>query len=104
MKNAVRVADPCLALHRHWLIRRLAPDCSRIELSSLPRGHDEARLLWMMGWETANIHLGTAKLRRLVLADLGRRKSAWLAKAAVRTGETVERDWRRWCKIAAREE
>ncbi len=104
VKNAVRVPDPCLALHGQWLIRRLAPDCSRIELSSLPRGHDEARLLWMMGWETANIHLGTPKQRRRVLADLGRRKNAWLAKAAMRTAETVGRDWRRWCKIAARED
>ncbi len=104
LKGAVRVPDPCLAVHGHWLIRRLAPDCSRISLSSLPRGHDEARLLWMMGWETANIHLGTPRQRRAVLADLGRRKKAWLVKAATRMGETVARDWRRWCKIAARDE
>jgi uncharacterized protein (DUF2252 family) len=98
-KAAVRVPDPCLAVHRDWLIRRLAPDCSRIRLASLPRGHDEARLLWMMGWETANIRL-VPKQRRAVLADLGRRRNGWLLKAAERTGETVARDWRRWCKIA----
>ena len=60
----------------------------------------EARLLWMMGWETANIHLGSPRQRRAILADLGRRKSAWLPKAATRMGEAVARDWRKWCKIA----
>jgi hypothetical protein len=100
VRRAVRVPDPCLGLHAEWLIRRLAPDCSRIRLASLPRGHDEARLLWMMGWETANIHLGSPGQRRAILADLSRRKSAWLPKAATRMGEAVARDWRKWCKIA----
>jgi uncharacterized protein (DUF2252 family) len=100
IRRAVRVPDPCLAVHGPWLIRRLAPDCSRIALGSLPRGHDESRLLWMMGWETANMHLGTPAQRRAILADLRRRKSAWLAKAAQRMGESVTRDFRRWRKLA----
>jgi uncharacterized protein (DUF2252 family) len=100
VRNAVRVPDPCAAVHGEWLIRRLAPDCSRIQLGSLPRGHDEQRLLWMMGWETGNVHLGTPKQRRAVLADIGKRKNAWLVKSAARMGETVARDWGKWCKIA----
>ena len=83
--------------------RRLAPDCSRIRLASLPRGHDESRLLWMMGWDTANIHLGTPKQRRAILLDLGRRKRGWLPKAAARMTETVTRDWRKWGKITREE-
>ena len=75
-RRAVRVPDPCLAVHGAWLIRRLAPDCSRIRLASLPRGHDEARLLWMMGWETANMHLGTPRQRRAILGILARRRTA----------------------------
>jgi len=31
----------------------------RIELASLPEGRDEARLLYDMGWETANMHFGS---------------------------------------------
>jgi Uncharacterized protein conserved in bacteria (DUF2252) len=100
VRSAVRVPDPCLSIHGEWLIRRLAPDCSRIRLASLPRGHDESRLLWMMGWETANIHLGSPGQRRAILADLARRKNAWLPKSAARMAETVARDWRKWCKIA----
>jgi uncharacterized protein (DUF2252 family) len=98
LARAVRVPDPFLAVHGQWLIRRLAPDCSRIELASLPRGSDESRLLWMMGWETANMHLGTPGQRKAILADLKARKGTWLTKAAGRMALAVEHDWRRWRK------
>jgi len=98
IRRAVRVPDPCLSLHGEWLIRRLAPDCSRIELASLPRNRDEDRLLWMMGWETANMHLGSATKARAVLADLQGRKRSWLAGAAAHMALAVERDWRKWRK------
>ena len=98
LHQAVRVPDPFVAVHGKWLIRRLAPDCSRIELASLPRGRDENRLLWMMGWETANMHLGTPRQRRAILAHLGRAKGSWLLKAAERMGAAVDRDWRKWRK------
>jgi hypothetical protein len=54
----------------------------------------------MMGWETANIHLGTPAQRRAILTDLGRRKNAWLARTAQRMCEAVTRDFRKWGKIA----
>jgi hypothetical protein len=95
---AVRVPDPFLHVEGKWLVRRLAPDCSRIELASLPRGHDENRLLWMMGWDTANMHLGTPKQRKRILADLAKRKGPWLARAARKMAQALERDWRRWGK------
>ena len=98
LRHALRVPDPFLEVHGQWLIRRLAPDCSRIELASLPRGRDEDRLLWMMGWETANIHLGSPDKRRPILADLRHRGDRWLCPAARRMAELVERDWRKWRK------
>jgi hypothetical protein len=100
--RAVRVPDPFLSIHGEWLIRRLAPDCSRIELASLPRNHDESRLLYMMGWETANVHLGTAAVRQRILADLARRKGPWLARSARSMAGALEHDWRRWRKAQAR--
>ena len=98
IRRAVRVPDPFLRVHGEWLIRRLAPDCSRIELSTLPRDRDESRLLWMMGWDTANMHLATPGMRGRILADLAARKRTWLAKAAVSMVGTLERDWRKWRK------
>jgi hypothetical protein len=102
IRCAVRVPDPFLSVHGKWLIRRLAPDGSRIELASLPRNRDEHRLLWMMGWETANMHLGTPDKARPILADLAERKSNWLASAAARMAQAVERDWRKWRKLSRR--
>jgi uncharacterized protein (DUF2252 family) len=101
IRRAVRVPDPFLHVHGIWLLRRLAPDCSRIELPSLPRNNDESRLLWMMGWETANMHLATPQQRPRILADLEARRSGWLVKAAARMAQELERDWRRWRKARA---
>jgi hypothetical protein len=38
---AVRCRDPFVRLQKRWIVRRLAPDCSRIELSALPKERDE---------------------------------------------------------------
>ena len=37
-------------LKQHWIVRRLAPDCSRIELAELPEEQDAVRLLHSMGY------------------------------------------------------
>jgi hypothetical protein len=79
-----------------WLIRRLAPDCSRIELGSLPKRRDEGRLLKQMGWEAANIHLGTRGAARSIGIDLARRKQGWLRDAATRMGRRLRADWKDW--------
>jgi hypothetical protein len=102
LRRAVRVPDPFLTVEGKWLIRRLAPDGSRIELASLPGNRDEDRLLWMMGWETANMHLGSADKVRLILADLKKRKRNWLSSAAARMAQAVERDWRKWGRVSRR--
>lgn len=58
-KRAVRCQDPYLKVTRHWIARRLAPDCSRIDLAELPRKRHEVALFRAMGWEIANIHCGS---------------------------------------------
>ena len=63
LDTAVRCRDPFVRFQKRWIVRRLAPDCSRIELSDMPRERDEIRLLRAMGWETANVHLGGIKPR-----------------------------------------
>jgi uncharacterized protein DUF2252 len=94
-EGAVRVADPFFEIRRRWVVRRLAPDCGRIELTHLPRGHDERRLLHAMGTETANIHLGCASASR-VLRDMGRRSAHWLEADARRMADAILRDWEQW--------
>jgi hypothetical protein len=81
LNSAVRCRDPFVRFQKRWIVRRLAPDCSRIELAALPAERDELRLLHAMGWETANVHLGTAK-RKTLGADLTKRPKGWLYRAA----------------------
>jgi hypothetical protein len=96
LECAVRVPDPFVRPYDGWLLRRLAPDCSRIELASLPASGDEERLLYAMGWETANVHFGTPRAIPAIKRDLSRRPGNWLHKAAKAMLRATEHDWREW--------
>jgi uncharacterized protein DUF2252 len=94
--RAVRAPDPFLDIKRVWLLRRLAPDCSRVELSSLPKMNDELKLLAAMGWETANVHIGTKLAIRKIAADLRSRPAKWLRKATEDMADATNSDWKEW--------
>ncbi len=97
LDRALRCPDPFAKLCGRWMLRRLAPDCSRIELSSLPATHDAVKLLYDMGWETANVHLGSAK-PAVLLRDLAKRPSGWLHRTAEEMFESTTHDWQTWRK------
>jgi hypothetical protein len=92
LDNAVRCRDPFVRVRQNWIVRRLAPDCSRIELYALPKNRDEIRLLHAMGWETANVHLGSRK-PRVLQADLSKRPPGWLLHAARKMEKAVLADF-----------
>ncbi len=96
LRRAVRCPDPYVQLRGHWIVRRLSPHCSRIELEALGTSRSECRLLAAMGRETANIHLGTEEKRRSILKDLRGRKQNWLLSAAQAMASATEKDWRVW--------
>jgi hypothetical protein len=98
ISRAVRCPDPFVQLRGHWIVRRLSPHCSRIELSLLPTNRDELRLLSAMGWETANIHLGTVDAQKYIRRHLDRLKPNWLFAAAKDMEKAVTSDWRAWKK------
>jgi Uncharacterized protein conserved in bacteria (DUF2252) len=98
LRRAVRAPDPTYAMSNGWIVRRLAPDCSRIELEDLPRGRDEERLVRAMGWETANLHTGRKRVD--ILADLKGRPRRWLETSALAMADSVETEWRQWVKRA----
>jgi len=95
LEKSIRCPDPFVTVRRRWIVRRLAPDCSRIELIDLPREKDAARLLHAMGWETANVHLGSAGAPSLLL-DLASRPAGWLHEAAKQMLAAVRADWEAW--------
>ncbi len=98
ISRAVRVLDPFVRLQGKWIVRRLAPHCSRIELASVPKERDERRLLHAMGYETANVHLGSRNTIRAVRQDLKKRGSGWLHDAVKEMAKAVTKDWEEWKK------
>ena len=97
LRTSVRAADPMVAVRPPWLVRRLSPDCFRIELAELPKRRDENVLLYSMGWETANVHLGSGKAAD-IKRDLRALGNDWLHQAAKTMREAVIEDWERWKK------
>lgn len=98
ISRAARVPDPFLCIEGNMMYRRLAPDCSRIPLATLPKDHDEARLLRAMGFETANVHAGSKQGVAAMRGDFGTRPEGWLHRAAKRMAKAVRRDWKDWRK------
>lgn len=96
LRRAVRCPDPCFKVEGKWIVRRLSPSCRKIHLEHLPQKRNEERLLYSMGWETANVHLGTPRVRVHIRKDLKRRKSDWLFEAARAMVKAVRRDWKKW--------
>jgi uncharacterized protein (DUF2252 family) len=96
LDRSVRDIDPFVRLRGSWIVRRLAPDCSRVELASMPKERDEGRLLRAMGFETANVHLGTARAAKAILRDLTKRPADWLHEAATAMVKATTADWREW--------
>ena len=93
--GAVRAPDPFYRTEGAWVVRRLAPHCSRIGLDGLGKA-DAGRVLHAMGAETANVHLGTPGVGSEVLKDLAGRKVGWLEAAARAMAEATEKDWAAW--------
>lgn len=98
LARAVRVPDPTVSQPQQWLIRRLAPDCSRIELDQLPAKRDELKLLHAIGFETANVHLGTPDAVKKIAADLRQRRPQWLYEASKAMERATIDDWKQWRK------
>jgi Uncharacterized protein conserved in bacteria (DUF2252) len=96
LDRSVRDLDPFVRLRGRWIVRRLAPDCSRVELSNMPKERDESKLLHAMGFETANVHLGTRSAAKRILADLGKRSTDWLHEAATAMVKATTADFMEW--------
>ncbi len=100
INRAVRSPDPFVQMRGRWIVRRLSPHCCRIELTVLPKGKEELRLLFAMGWETANIHLGSRSVVKQIRQHLDRLKPGWLLASARNMAAAVTGDWNIWRKSA----
>jgi Uncharacterized protein conserved in bacteria (DUF2252) len=101
LSQAVRCPDPFVQVRGRWMVRRLGPHCSRIELETLRAAGDELRLLHAMGWETANIHLGSPNAKKTIQPHLKKLKAGWLHAAAKSMVKALKNDWHAWRKANA---
>jgi uncharacterized protein (DUF2252 family) len=96
LARAVRRPDPVMKVYEGWVVRGLAPDRCRIDLVELGPERDETRMMRAMGWETANIHLGTRPAVKNILQDLKQRKPGWLKRSAEKMVAATLNDWQMW--------
>src|SRR5580692_9680501 len=96
LDQAIRCPDPFVRLSGRWLVRQLAPDSSPIEIETMSGQKDQDRLLHAMAWETANVHLGTARAATRIIADLNSRSGKWLRTAVKDMAAATIGDWKQW--------
>jgi hypothetical protein len=66
-----------------------------VELSDLPKDHYDKKLLRAMGYEVANVHLGSVAAKTL-RGDLAIRTQDWLHDSAHAMLEAIKTDWQNW--------
>jgi hypothetical protein len=97
-RGKYRAPDPFLDVHGKWILRRLAPDSRKIELSEDARTDLASDFLQAMAFDLASIHaagsVGIGALQR----DLERRPRGWLYHAAKTAAAAVEKDFEAWCR------
>ncbi len=102
LQHAARVPDPHFQIHDKWLVRQLAPDIAKIEMPKNMRDKRLAlapALLRLMGWETANIHLGSRNPGALeeLLKELDH-EERWFPTATERMAACTRKDHAAWAK------
>jgi hypothetical protein len=104
LQRAIRSPDPHFQVHDKWLVRRIAPDSLKIDL---PESQDDQKLalaptlLRLMGFETANVHLGSCAPAELIqsLEKLNRKPgSKWLEQATDRMVNAIHKDHHAWAE------
>src|SRR5262245_31771117 len=96
--GALRSPDPFFRKSGSWIARRYGPQSGRLPVRQLGEAADAHRLLRAMGWETANIHLGTKSAVAAIKRDLHRRRGDWLVDAAKRMTLAHASDWGSWSR------
>ncbi len=98
IRAAVRSRDPFQKIEGSWLIRRLSPDPNPIEIKDLPQKRDEQALLYAMGTDAANVHLGSKSAVNRICKTWAARKARWLRAAAKEMAKAMVRDWKKYAK------
>jgi hypothetical protein len=97
-RGKYRAPDPFLDVQGKWIMRRLAPDSRKIELSEDATTNLESYLLQAMAFDLASIHAAGSVGIDALQRDLERRPRGWLYHAAKTAAAAVEKDFEGWCR------
>lgn len=93
--GAYRAPDPSLVAADGFLLRRVAPDDRKLDLSDVAKRGLTLTLLEAMGGEIGSIHAAHRRASAIV-DDLAVRQTGWLHGAAQRAQQAVKEDYRAW--------
>lgn len=88
--------DPWFKLNGRIAVRRLSPNNRKIEADKAVALLLMPDMLRVMGFEIANVHVGTRPSWAEISRDLSKRRGGWLAASANRAVEAVARDYADW--------
>ncbi|MBR0840833.1 DUF2252 family protein [Bradyrhizobium liaoningense] len=94
-----RAPDPHLDMSDRFIIRRIAPDQRKLDLSNRTGPRLRLDLLWAMGFDLGAVHAATGGAKAKIERDLDGRKDGWLHGAAKVAAGDVRRDFEEWRKV-----
>lgn len=94
-RGASRSPDPFLRVEHDYVVRRLAPDAAKIDLSEEDAAEFGPELLSAMGYDLASIH-SQEGAEEDITGHLDRLPENWLHKAAKTVAESVDTDAAHW--------
>ena len=91
-----RSPDPWLDVDKHFIVRRLAADARKIELTDLPKMALQKKMFNAMGFDLGAFHGSNDEDAKAICKDLDHRRPGWLHAAADRAEVAVQSDFKEW--------
>ena len=89
-----RPIDPWHSVRGNIVVRRLSPNNRKLEVDD-GSAVFSTDVLQAMGFDLANVHLGTASGDALRL-ELSKRKRGWLSQSSMKAANAVVQDFKQW--------
>ena len=93
-----RPLDPWYRIENNVVVRRLSPNNRKIEVEKGESTLFTRDMHEMMGFELANVHLGTAERREAIKQDLEKRKRGWLTANARKAAAATTQEYKDWAR------
>jgi Uncharacterized protein conserved in bacteria (DUF2252) len=91
-----RPLDPWYRIKNDVVVRRLSPNNRKIEMEKGKSTLFTRDMLQTMGFDLANVHLGTAERRDAIRQDLEKRRRGWLTANARKASDATTQEYDAW--------